>query len=76
MAKCGALAAYATLGAPDAGTDGVYKADLFERFNAEYRQCARLMDRYLPNAGAESNFDRLARLTALRAYVRALWARA
>ena len=34
--------------APDANTEGNYKADLFERFNADYRQFSRLMDRLLP----------------------------
>ena len=37
--------------APDANTEGNYKADLFERFNADYRQFSRLMDRLLPDPG-------------------------
>ena len=65
----------AALFAPDAATEGVLKADLFERFSADYRQFARLMDRYLPDPGAEPYVERLARLTAIRAYVRAQFLR-
>ena len=65
----------AALFAPDASTDGAFKADLFERFNADYRQFARLMDRYLPDPGAEPYVERLARLTEIRAYVRAQFLR-
>ena len=61
--------------APDASTDGAFKADLFERFNADYRQLARLMDRYLPDPGAAAYVDRLARLTEIRAYARAQFLR-
>ena len=57
--------------APDASTEGSYKADLFERFNADYRQFSRLMDRFLPDPRALDYTDRLARLTEIRAYVRA-----
>ena len=57
--------------APDADTEGNYKADLFERFNADYRQFTRLMDRFLPDPRALPYVDRLARLTEIRAYVRA-----
>ena len=57
--------------APDADTDGSYKADLFERFNVDYRQFTRLMDRFLPDPRALPYADRLARLTEIRAYVRA-----
>ena len=35
--------------APDANTEGNYKADLFELFNADYRRFSRLMDRFLPD---------------------------
>ena len=35
--------------APDASTEGDYKADLFERFNADYRRFSGLMDRFLPD---------------------------
>ena len=57
--------------APDANTEGNYKADLFERFNADYRQFSRLMDRLLPDARGLPYVDRLARLTLIRSYVRA-----
>ena len=57
--------------APDANTEGSYKADLFERFNAYYRVFSRLMDRFLPDPRALDYTDRLARLTEIRAYVRA-----
>ena len=57
--------------APDANTEGSYKADLFERFNADYRVFSRLMDRFLPDPRALDYTDRLARLTEIRAYVRA-----
>ena len=57
--------------APDADTEGGYKADLFERFNADYRAFSRLMDRFLPDPRALDYTDRLARLTEIRAYVRA-----
>ena len=55
----------------DATTEGDFKADLFERFNADYRDFSSLMDRYLPNPLALPYVDRLARLTKVRAYVRA-----
>ena len=57
--------------APDANTEGNYKADLFERFNADYRQFSRLMDRLLPDQRALPYVDRLARLTLIRSYTRA-----
>ena len=56
--------------APDADTEGNFKADLFERFNADYRQFTQLMDRFLPDPRALPYADRLARLTEIRAYVR------
>ena len=56
--------------APDAQTKGDFKADMFERFNADYRQLTRLMDRFLPDPRALPYADRLARLTEIRAYVR------
>ena len=56
--------------AADAGTEGNYKADLFERFNADYRQFSRLMDRLLPDPRGLPYVDRLARLTLIRSYVR------
>ena len=57
--------------APDATTEGNYKGDLFERFNADYRRFSRLMDRFLPDPRALAYSDRLARLTEIRAYARA-----
>ena len=64
-----------SLFAPDASTEGNYKADLFERFNADYRQFSLLMDRFLPDPRALDYTDRLARLTGIRAYVRAQFLR-
>ena len=64
-----------TVFAPDADTEGNYKADLFERFNADYRRFSRLMDRFLPDPRALAYTDRLARLTEIRAYTRAQFLR-
>ena len=61
--------------AADAATEGNFKADLFERFNADYRQFSRLMDRTWPNPQALPYVDRLARLTGIRSYVRAQYLR-
>ena len=61
--------------AADKNTEGDFKADLFERFNADYRQFSRLMDRTWPNPRALPYADRLARLTEIRAYCRALYLR-
>ena len=61
--------------APDANTEGSFKADLFERFNADYRCFSALMDRYLPDPRALDYVQRLARLTEIRAYVRAQFLR-
>ena len=61
--------------APDVSTEGNFKADLFERFNADYRRFSRLMDRFLPDPRALDYTDRLARLTEIRAYVRAQFLR-
>ncbi len=61
--------------APDAETEGSFKADLFERFNVDYRQFSRLMDRFLPDPRALDYTDRLTRLTEIRAYVRAQFLR-
>ena len=47
--------------APDADTEGNFKADLFELFNADYRWFSRLMDRFLPDPRALAYTDRLAR---------------
>ena len=57
--------------APDASTEGDYKADLFEKFNADYRRFSGLMDRFLPDPRALHYVERLRRLTEIRAYVRA-----
>ena len=61
--------------APDASTEGGFKADVFERFNSDYRQLSWLMDRFLPDPRALHYVDRLARLTEIRAYVRAQFMR-
>ena len=61
--------------AADADTEGDFKADLFERFNADYHQFSSLMDRIWPNPKALPYVDRLARLTGIRAYTRALYLR-
>ena len=61
--------------AADADTEGDFKADLFERFNHDYRQFSSLMDRILPDPRALPYVDRLARLTEIRAYVRAITSR-
>ena len=61
--------------APDATTEGHFKADLFERFNADYRRFSLLMDRFLPDPRALAYADRLARLTGIRAYIRAQFLR-
>ena len=60
---------------PDASTEGNFKADLFERFNADYREFSRLMDRFLPDPRALDYVERLARLTQIRACVRAQFLR-
>ena len=57
--------------APDVNTEGNYKADLFERFNADYRQFSRLMDRLLPDPRGLPYVEQLARLTLIRSYTRA-----
>jgi type I restriction enzyme R subunit len=54
----------------EAAEDG-FKADLFERFNADYLDFSKLMDRFLPDARALAYAPRLTRLTRIRAYVRA-----
>ncbi len=57
--------------APDASTEGNFKAHMFERFNADYSQFSRLMDGLLPDPRALPYVDRLARLTLIRSYIRA-----
>lgn len=59
---------------PGEGEDS-FKADRYERFNAGYRAFSQLMDRYLPNPRALPYVERLARLTKIRAYVRAQYLR-
>ena len=44
---------------------------MYERFNADYREFSRLMDRAIPNPKALPYVGRLARLTEIRAYARA-----
>ena len=61
--------------APDANTEGDYKADLYEMFNADYRRFSRLMDRFLPDPRALAYRDRLARLTEIRVYFRSQYLR-
>lgn len=57
--------------AADSTTEGKFKADLFARFDADYRHCSRLMDRFLPDPRALEYLDRFTRLTKIRSYVRA-----
>ena len=57
--------------APDANTEGHFKVDVYERFNADYRVFSRLMDQAIPNPKALPYVGRLARLTEIRAYARA-----
>ena len=64
-----------SLFAADPDTEGDFKADLFERFNADYHQFSSLMDRIWPSPKALPYVDRLARLTEVRAYVRAVYLR-
>lgn len=60
-----------------AGGDGAgsYREEAFERFEVDYRAFALLMDRFLPDRRALAYRDRLARLTAIRAFVRAQYLR-
>lgn len=51
------------------------RADLFEKFDAAYKDFAGLMDRYLPASGALAYTDRLTKLTRVRSYVRAQFLR-
>ena len=57
--------------APDANTEGHFKVDVYERFNADYRVFSRLMDQAIPNPKALPYVGRLARLTEIHAYARA-----
>lgn len=59
----------------DAGTEGTFKADAYERFDRDYRDFARLMDQYLPEPAALAYLDRLKRVTLIRAFARATFLR-
>ena len=59
----------------NATTEGDFRSDAFERFDADYRVFSRLTDLYLPDARAVAYADRLARLTEIRACVRAQFLR-
>lgn len=59
----------------DAATEGTFKADLFERFEEDYRELTKLMDQFLPEPQALPYLPRLKRLTEIRAYVRAQFLR-
>ena len=59
--------------APDANTEGNFKADGYERFSADYREFSRLMDRTLPDPKALPYTNRLARLTIIRSRIRSLY---
>ena len=61
--------------APGRGTEGGFKVDLYQRFNIDYRQFARLMDRFLPDPQALRFLDRLRRLTEIHSCVRAQYLR-
>lgn len=61
--------------AGDSGSADGFRADSFERFEADCRTFARLMDRLLPDPRALAYRDRLARLTAIRQVVRAQYLR-
>ena len=61
--------------AGDTGSGDEFRAESFERFEADYRTFARLMDRFLPDPRALAYRDRLARLTAIRQVVRAQYLR-
>lgn len=61
--------------AGDSGSADGFRAESFERFEADCRTFARLMDRLLPDPRALAYRDRLARLTAIRQVVRAQYLR-
>ena len=61
--------------AGDSGSADWFRAESFERFEADCRTFARLMDRLLPDPRALAYRDRLARLTAIRQVVRAQYLR-
>lgn len=59
----------------DLGQAEGYRPDLLERFSANYRDFARLMDQYLPNPRALAYVDKLVKLTRIRAFARAQYLR-
>lgn len=61
--------------APDSRTEGNLKSDLYTAFDIDYRTFSRIIDRYLPDPGALPYVERLARLTRIRACVRAQYLR-
>jgi len=61
--------------AADAGTEGDFRADAYERFDRDYREYATLMDRFLPDPAALGYRDRLRRLAVIRGAVRAQFRR-
>ena len=61
--------------AADRDTEGDFKADAYELFDRDYREFSTLMDRFLPDTAALDYLDRLARLTGIRALVRAQFLR-
>ena len=61
--------------AADAATEGDYKADAYERFDRDYSDFSKLMDRYLPDPAALAYLDRLRQLTVIRSYTRAQFLR-
>ena len=61
--------------AADEATEGDYKADAYERFDRDYSDFSKLMDRYLPDPAALVYLDRLRRLTVIRSYARAQFLR-
>jgi type I restriction enzyme R subunit len=59
---------------PSTGDDRVaYKEDEFARFEADYRELARLVDQYLPNPAALAYVDLLSKLTEIRGAARATY---
>jgi type I restriction enzyme R subunit len=59
----------------DRDADEGYRVDLLEQFNADYRDFASTLDRYLPDPKALPYVDRLLQLTRIRNYARAQFAR-
>ena len=63
----------ATLFRSEAETGDAFKADEFQSFDVDYRRLCRLMDWVLPDPAVLPYVGRLARLTEIRGYVRALY---